>query len=147
MPADLSPAQRAQRSADAMWQQDHASKYAGLEFISVAPGSAVMHMKIEPHHTNGLGICHGGFIFLLADSTFAFACNSYNRATVAQQAAITFLAPGKLGDTLIASAEEAARKGRSGTYDVRVKNQDNEDIALFRGLSRETKGQLFNEVE
>lgn len=139
------PQQIAERAAEAMWQQDKASKYAGLELKSVAPGTAVMHLKVAQHHANGLGICHGGFIFLLADSTFAFACNSYNRATLAQQADINFIAPGKLGDTLIATASETSRKGRSGIYDVRVTNQDGEDIALFRGLSRETKGQLFNQ--
>jgi len=104
-----------------------------------------MSLLVAQHHTNGHDICHGGFIFTLADTAFAFACNSYNQVTVAQHNLISFIAPGKLGDTLTADCVELSRSGRSGTYDVSVKNQHDELIALFRGHSRTLKGQLFDE--
>ena len=102
-------------------------------------------MTVEAHHTNGHKICHGGFIFTLADSTFAFACNSYNQRTVAQQNAITFCAPGQLGDRLVARAVEVVRSGRSGVYDVTVSNQDGTIIAVMRGNSRQIGGTHIEE--
>jgi acyl-CoA thioesterase len=101
-----------------------------------------MSMEVRADMVNGHKICHGGFIFLLADSTFAFACNSYNRNTVAAQAEIDFLAPAKLGDTLVATSVERHRKGRSGLYDSEVVNQDGTVIAHFRGRCREIGGVL-----
>ncbi len=142
---DLSPDEIAQRSAAAMWANDDASKWLGASLNEVAPGIAVMSMTVEKHHTNGHDICHGGFIFTLADSAFAFACNSYNQVVVAQSNTITFIAPGRLGDSLTATAREVARFGRSGVYDVTVKNQDGKLIAEFRGNSRVIKGQHFEE--
>ncbi len=142
---DLSPDEIAQRSAAAMWANDDASKWLGASLNEVAPGIAVMSMTVGKHHTNGHDICHGGFIFTLADSAFAFACNSYNQVVVAQSNTITFIAPGRLGDRLTATAREVARFGRSGVYDVTVKNQDGKLIAEFRGNSRVIKGQHFEE--
>lgn len=99
------------------------------------------------HHTNGHGICHGGFTFTLADSAFAFACNSYNQVVVAQHNWISFIAPAALGDRLMAQAREITRSGRSGLYDVRVTNQGGKLIAEFRGASRAMKGQHFEAGE
>ena len=104
-----------------------------------------MSFEVQDHHLNGHDICHGGYIFTLADSTFAFACNSYNQATVAQENQITFLSPGRGGERLTAYAEETARAGRSGVYDVTVTGEDGRKVAVFRGLSRSVKGQNFEE--
>lgn len=141
----LSPNEIAQRSAAAMWANDDASKWLGASLDKVGPGTATMSMTVEKHHTNGHDICHGGFIFTLADSAFAFACNSYNQIVVAQSNVITFIAPGRLGDRLTAVAREVARFGRSGVYDVSVTDQDGRLIAEFRGNSRVIKGQHFEE--
>ena len=104
-----------------------------------------MSLTIEPHHANGHGICHGGVTFSLADSAFAFACNSRNRSTVAQHNMISYIAPGRIGDRLSARAEEVTLNGRSGIYDVRITNQDGQLIAEMRGISRAIKGQHFDE--
>ena len=100
----LTAQQRAQKSAEAMWANDRASKGMGMAIDAVGPGTATLSMTVERHHTNGHDICHGGFIFTLADSAFAFACNAYNQVTVAQHCTINFLAPGRLGDRLTAHA-------------------------------------------
>lgn len=128
-----------------MWASDDASKWLGLVLDGVGPGVATLSMTVESHHTNGHDICHGGFIFTLADSAFAFACNSYNNLAVAQHNTITFVAPGKLGDVLVAEAREVTRYGRSGIYDVQVANQDGKLIAEFRGNSRVLQGTHFEE--
>ncbi|UWQ49188.1 hydroxyphenylacetyl-CoA thioesterase PaaI [Leisingera caerulea] len=141
----MTPKERAEKSAAAMWAEDHASKWAGMEITHVDEGEAVLELKIAQHHCNGHGICHGGVTFMLADSAFAFACNSRNQSTVAQHNVISFTAPGRLGDTLIAKAREISLTGRSGIYDVTVTNQDGQQIAEFRGFSRAVKGQLFDE--
>ncbi len=141
----ISDQERAQRSAEALWANDDASRCLGLVIDRVAPGTATLSLTVEKRHTNGHDICHGGFIFTLADTAFAFACNSYNQSTVAQQNSITFVSPGKLGDTLTATAHEVQRSARSGVYDATVVNQDNVTIALFRGNCRTIKGQLFDE--
>ena len=135
----------ARRSAEAMWSKDAASKWLGAALDDVGPGTARMSMTVEKHHTNGHDICHGGYIFTLADSAFAFACNSYNRIVVAQHNVITFIAPGKRGDRLTADAREVARYGRSGIYDVRVTDQDGRLIAEFRGASRAIDGKHFED--
>lgn len=132
----LSPDALAKACAEIMGAKDSASAHLGMSLDHVAPGEARTSMMIEPLHTNGHGMCHGGFIFTLADTAFAFACNSYNDRVVAQQASIAFLAPGRLGDRLVAEAREVNRAGRSGIYDVRVSNQNGERIAEFRGHSR-----------
>jgi acyl-CoA thioesterase len=136
----------ARRSAEAMWARDDASKWLGARLDAVGPGTASLSMKVEKHHTNGHDICHGGFIFTLADSAFAFACNSYNQIAVAQHNTISFIAPGFRGERLTAHAREISRSGRSGLYDVRVTNQDGRLIAEFRGASRVIKGVHFEDA-
>ena len=141
----LSPEEIARKSAEAMWANDDASKWLGMSLDAVGPGTAVTSMTVEKHHTNGHDICHGGYIFTLADSAFAFACNSHNTITVAQHCSVTFLAPGREGDRLTATAREVTRAGRSGVYDVSVTRQDGVTIAEFRGLSRTISGTHFEE--
>jgi acyl-CoA thioesterase len=137
--ATLSPDDLARACADAMWQEDDASKGLGIEILRIKPGEATLAMTVKPHMVNGHGIAHGGFIFTLADSAFAFACNSHNERTVAAQCNISFIKPGKLGDRLIATAREISRTGRSGIYDVRVTLEDTA-IAELRGHSRTVGG-------
>jgi acyl-CoA thioesterase len=122
-----------------MWAEDDASKGLGMEIVAVGPGRATLAMTVKPHMVNGQRIAHGGFIFLLADSTFAFACNSRNERAVAAQCDITFIRPGKLGDRLVATAREISRSGRSGIYDIQVM-ADDVVIAEFRGHSRTIAG-------
>jgi acyl-CoA thioesterase len=141
----LSDTDIATRSADAMWANDTASKSLGIELKHVAPGCAELSLTVEERHTNGHDICHGGYIFTLADTAFAFACNSYNQVAVAQHNTITFVAPGQLGDTLTATATEVHRAARSGIYDAIVTNQNGDTIALFRGNSRTLNNTLFEE--
>ena len=104
---------------------------------SVAPGEAEIHMPVQPWMLNGHRTCHGGVIFTLADSTFAFACNSRNQVTVASAAQIDFVAPGREGDVLQARAKESWRGGRAGVYDISVHRQDGTLVALFRGKSHQ----------
>ncbi|MBS9716034.1 hydroxyphenylacetyl-CoA thioesterase PaaI [Pseudohalocynthiibacter aestuariivivens] len=141
----MTPKERAERSAAAMWADDGASSWLGIELVEVDEGCAVMALTVERHHANGHGICHGGITFSLADSTFAFACNSRNQSTVAQHNVISYIAPGYVGDRLTATAHEVSLTGRSGIYDVKVTNQDGKLIAELRGFSRAIKGQLFQE--
>src|ERR1700737_1380234 len=122
-----------------MWKEDDASQGLGMEIVDGRSGEATLTMTIQPHMVNGQRIAHGGFIFLLADSTFAFACNSHNERAVAAQCNISFIKPGKLGDRLIAAAREISRSGRSGIYDVSV-IVDDTVIAEFRGHSRTIGG-------
>jgi acyl-CoA thioesterase len=137
--ATLSSDDLARACAEAMWKEDDASKGLGMELVEVKPGRAVMTMTVQPHMVNGHDIAHGGFIFLLADSAFAFACNSHNERAVAAQCNISFIRPGKLGDRLVATAREISRTGRSGIYDVRV-TVDDTAIAELRGHSRTLGG-------
>jgi acyl-CoA thioesterase len=125
----------ARAAAQAMWDDDSASQGLGMQLRNVGPGSATLSMQVTTEMVNGHGMCHGGFIFTLADSAFAFACNSRNHRAVAAHCQVTFIRPGKLGDRLVAVAREVSRSGRSGIYDVRV-TADNEVIAEFRGHSR-----------
>lgn len=143
----MTPKERAERSAEAMWANDDASKWIGMALGDVDEGTAVMTLTVQPHHCNGHAICHGGVIFSLADSAFAFACNSRNQVTVAQHNNISFLAPGKEGDLLTATAREVYIKGRSGIYDMQVVNQDGTRIAEMRGMSRAISGTLFEEED
>jgi acyl-CoA thioesterase len=133
--AKLSPDDLARACAEAMWKEDDASQGLGMEIVEVRPGQATLAMTVMPHMVNGQRIAHGGFIFLLADSAFAFACNSHNARAVAAQCDIAFIKPGKLGDRLVATAREISRSGRSGIYDVRITVGDIA-IAEFRGHSR-----------
>ena len=141
----MTPQDRAERSAAAMMENDAASQGIGATLDAIGPGTAIMTMTIRPEMLNGHGICHGGYIFMLADSTFAFACNSYNAVTVAQSNQITYLSPVQPGARLSANAVEVARAGRSGTYDVTVTDETGKTVALFRGLSRIVNGQHFDE--
>lgn len=138
--SDRSPQQIAEACAAAMWADDEASQSLGMALDAVAPGRAVLSMTITPAMTNGHATCHGGYIFTLADSAFAFACNTYNQRTVAQHAAVTFIAPAFEGDRLTARAVEVSRQGRGGIYDVHVTNQEGAQIAEFRGHARTVKG-------
>ena len=140
-----SPDEIARLSAEAMWADDNASRALGMELVATGPGSATMAMTIQPHMTNGHGMCHGGFIFLLADSAFAFACNSHGQRSVAQQCQVTFLAPGKLGSRLTAAAHERHRAERSGITDVTVRDETGAVIAEFRGHSRSIPGSLLKD--
>ena len=144
--ATLSPDDLARACAEAMWQHDDASKGLGMEIVNVKAGEAVLAMTVQPHMVNGQRIAHGGFIFLLADSAFAFACNSHNERAVAAQCNISFIRPGKLGDRLIATAREISRTGRSGIYDVRV-TVDDTAIAELRGHSRTVGGEWIPAAE
>jgi acyl-CoA thioesterase len=132
----------AEACAAAMWAEDRASAGLGMRIARVAPGEAELTMDVEPRMVNGHGVCHGGFIFALADSAFAFACNSFNRRAVAHSNTITFLRPARLGQRLTARAVRAAEAGRSGVYDVMVLDGEGEAVAAFRGLSRVVGGQL-----
>ena len=133
--ATPSPDDLARACAEAMWKEDDASKGLGMEIVEIGPGQATLTMTVTPEMVNGQRIAHGGFIFTLADSAFAFACNTHNERVVAAQGSITFIKPGKLGDRLVATAREISRNGRSGIYDVRV-TVDDTVIAEFRGHSR-----------
>ncbi|MEM6371161.1 MAG: hydroxyphenylacetyl-CoA thioesterase PaaI [Pseudomonadota bacterium] len=141
----MTPQDRARTCADLMWSKDRASQALGMTITHIGPGTATLTMPVRDDMLNGHGICHGGMIFTLADSAFAFACNTYNARTVAQSNQITYLAPAPAGATLTATATEVARTGRSGTYDVTVTTENGEKIALFRGLSRTIAGQHFDE--
>src|ERR1700752_1392858 len=139
--AKLSPDDLARACADAMWKDDQASQGLAMAIVDIKAGEATLSMTIRPDMVNGHNIAHGGFIFTLADSAFAFACNSHNERAVAAQGSIPFIRPGKLGDKLVASAREVSKIGRSGIYDVRVTVGD-VVIAEFRGHSRTIGGTL-----
>lgn len=140
MPEPLSPQQIAERVRDGMFSNDRASKLLGMRIVEVGPGSATLAMTVRDDMLNGHDICHGGLIATLADSTFAFACNSYGELTVASGFGIDFVAPGRLGDVLTARCAEVAKAGRTGVYDTEVTNQRGERIAVFRGRSYTIKG-------
>lgn len=139
-PAGLSPQALAEACAAAMWADDTASQRLGMVLEAVGPGTAVLSMPVTAAMANGHGSGHGGYVFTLADSAFAFACNSHNQRTVAHHCSITFIAPVAPGDRLTASARTVSRRGRGGIYDVRVSNQRGETIAEFRGHARTIKG-------
>jgi acyl-CoA thioesterase len=129
-----------------MFAADVASQHTlGMELLACEPGRAVMRMRVQALHLNGHQTCHGGFIFTLADSTFAFACNSHNKSAVAAACSIEFLKPAHLGDVLTSEGREQVLQGRHGIYDVRVSNQRGEVIALFRGKSAQIPGHVFAE--
>jgi acyl-CoA thioesterase len=136
------PQSVAEASADAMFGQDRASQALGMRILEVRPGYARLAMAVREDMVNGHKICHGGLIFTLADSAFAFACNTYGAVTVAASGSIEFLQPGRLGDELTAIAEERTRSKRTGVYDVAVHNQRGECVAMFRGRSHEIGGSI-----
>jgi len=134
----------ARRVGEAMFAADRASRETmGMQLLACEPGRAVMRMTVRPLHLNGHQICHGGFIFTLADSTFAFACNSRNHNTVAAGCGIEFLKPAQLGDVLTCEGVEQVQSGRHGVYDMRVTNQRGDTVALFRGKSAQIKGHVL----
>ena len=142
----MTPEQTAARVGQVMFANDVASQETmGMELLSVAPGRAQMRMVVRPRHLNGHQICHGGFIFTLADSTFAFACNSHNRNTVAAACSIEFLKPAHAGDVLTCEGVEQMLQGRHGIYDMRVNNQRGETVAMFRGKSAQIPGTVFQD--
>lgn len=139
------PQSVAERSAHAMYAHDHASQALGMRIVEVRPGYARLSMTVREDMVNGHKLCHGGLIFTLADSAFAFACNTYNSVTVASAASVEFLLPARLGDELTATAEERSRSKRTGVYDVVVRNKQGESVALFRGRSHELGGSIATE--
>lgn len=138
----LNPQELATAASDAMWQRDHAAQALGMERLSVTPGQATLQMAVRPDMVNGHHICHGGMIFALADTAFAYACNSYNLNTVASACHIDFLSPAREGDVLQAVAEERSAAGRTGVYDVTVSVVGGKTVALFRGKSYRIKGEV-----
>jgi acyl-CoA thioesterase len=142
----LTPQQIAERCAEVMWPDDKAAQGLGIELVRVAPGEAVTRMTVRDDMVNGHDICHGGFIFALADSAFAYACNTFNVRTVASGVDINFIAPAHKGQTLTAHGHGRHQGGRSGVYDIEVKNDKGEMIAVFRGRSSRIKGHFFEEA-
>ena len=139
------PQRLAEACAAAMFEKDHAARHLGMTVEAVGPGTATLAMTVDERMINGHAICHGGIIFTLADTAFAYACNAYNRTTVAQHCTVTFLSPAKLGNRLSAAAVERSRAGRNGIYDIRVTDQDGGLIAEFRGHSRSIQGTVIPE--
>jgi acyl-CoA thioesterase len=137
--------QVAEAARDAMWANDRASKALGMQVLAVGPGSATLSMTVRDDMLNGHDLCHGGLIATLADSAFAFACNAYNEVTVASGFDINLLAAARLGDVLKAEARELSKAGRTGVYDIAVRNQRGEAVAAFRGRSYVLKGQALVE--
>ena len=143
----MTPHERAQKVGESMFAVDVAARETmGIELVSLAPGQAVLRMMVKPMHLNGHQICHGGFIFTLADTTFAYACNSYNKNAVAAGCSIEFLKPSHEGDVLTCEGQEQALQGRHGIYDMKVTNQKSEVVAMFRGKSAQIPGQVFPEA-
>ncbi len=132
----------AQAAGAAMYARDQASQALGMELAAIGPGHASIRMTVRQDMLNGHRTCHGGFLFTLADSAFAFACNSYNLHTVGIGCTIDYLAAGQPGDVLTADAVEQSLRGKNGIYDVKVTNQDGVLIALFRGKSLRVAGEV-----
>lgn len=134
----------AERVAEAMYERDVATQALGIRIARIAPGEAELAMPVRADMLNGHGTCHGGYIFALADSAFAYACNSHNLTTVAAGCTIEYLAPGREGDVLTAIARERSAIGRTGVYDIEVLNQRGDTIALFRGKSYRVRGHVID---
>lgn len=137
------PQALAEAVAQTMWSRDHAAQALGIRIEAVTPGSARLSMSVRPDMVNGHAICHGGLIFALADTAFAYACNAYNQNTVASACNIDFLAPGLQGQTLVAEAIERSLSKRTGVYDVTVRDTTGKTIALFRGKSHRIAGEVI----
>lgn len=143
----MQPDELARRVGDTMFAGDTASRDTmGMELVECTAGRAVLRMPVRELHLNGHRICHGGFIFTLADSTFAFACNSRNKVTVAAGCSIEFLKPAHVGDVLTCEGLEQTLQGRHGIYDMRVTNQRGEVVAMFRGKSAQIAGTVLPET-
>jgi acyl-CoA thioesterase len=137
---ERTPQQTADFVREGMYANDRATQTLGMQIVEVGPGCAEIRMKVREDMLNGHQTCHGGFIAALADSTFAFACNSYNELTVASGFGIDFVAPARVGDLLTARCAEVAKAGRTGIYDTEVTNQHGDRVAVFRGRSYSIKG-------
>ena len=133
----------AEATAEAMWSRDRAAQALGMKIVRVQPGASLLTMLVRGDMVNGHHICHGGMIFSLADTAFAYACNSYNKNTVASACHIDFLAPGKEGEMLEAEAVEQSQSGRTGVYDVTVRSSSGKTVALFRGKSYRINGEVI----
>ena len=138
--SSLDPQALAEAAAKAMWQRDRTAHALEMALVSVAPGRATLRMRVRGDMINGHDTCHGGLMFTLADTAFAYACNTRNEMTVASGLAVEFVAPGRPGDVLVAEAKELSQAGRTGVYDVTIRNQQGQLIALFRGKSYSMKG-------
>jgi acyl-CoA thioesterase len=130
----------AEATRDAMWENDRASRALGMAVVAIGPGSASVRMTVREDMLNGHDLCHGGLITTLADSAFAFACNAYNELTVASGFDVNLMAAARRGDVLTAQASEFSKSGRTGVYDIVVRNQRGEAVAAFRGRSYTMKG-------
>lgn len=141
LPSD--PQALADAVTQAMWSRDRTTQGLGMEILRVKPGYALIAMAVRGDMVNGHHMCHGGFMFTLADSAFAYACNSYNQNTVASSCNIDFLAPAHEGDVLEAEAVERSLSGRTGVYDITVRTRSGKTVALFRGKSYRIKGEVI----
>lgn len=137
----------AEACAESLWRDDMAAKKLGMKIEKIAPGHASLSMTVTSDMANGHGTCHGGFMFALADSAFAFSCNTYNQRAVAQHCTISYLAPAFAGDALLACGKEVSRSGRNGIYDIRITNEQGDAIAEFRGYSRTVSGTLLGDKQ
>ncbi|EIJ45236.1 phenylacetic acid degradation protein [Herbaspirillum sp. GW103] len=144
---EMDPQTLAEATVQAMYPRDNASQALGMKILEIAPGRARMSMLVRSDMLNGHATCHGGFIFALADSSFAFACNSRNLNTVASGCSIDYVAPAMRNDVLIAEAQERTLAGRTGVYDITVSNQDGKIIALFRGKSYRIRGEVISGLQ
>ncbi|MHC6226872.1 hydroxyphenylacetyl-CoA thioesterase PaaI [Pseudomonas sp. X10] len=140
---DLNAQGLARQCAETMLSRDQASLALGMQVLAVSPGNATLSMPVRADMIQGHGTCHGGYIFTLADSAFAVACNTYNQVTIGLGCSIDYLAPAFVDDTLVATCVELSRRGRTGSYDVRVENQQGQLIALFRGKSYKVQGSVL----
>jgi acyl-CoA thioesterase len=138
------PQALAELAGKAMYERDPASQRLGMTLDEIRPGYARMSMRVREDMLNGHATCHGGYIFMLADSAFAFACNSHNLVTVGAGCTIDYLAPGRVGDLLTAEATEQALTGKTGVYDIVVTNQEGRKVALFRGKSHRVSGHVVD---
>ena len=143
----LTPQQIAEACGSAMYERDYAAQMLGITLEEISPGYARMQMTVRQDMVNGHDICHGGMTFSLADTAFAYACNSRNQVTVASSCTIDFISPGRLGDVLTAVAQERSLRGRSGVYDIKVTHQNGELIAHFRGRSQRLQGEVVPGLE
>jgi len=141
------PQSIAEACAEILWQDDQTSQSLGMQLVKIAPGMAALSMTVTPAMVNGHSICHGGYLFTLADSTFAFACNTYNQRCVAQHCNISYLAPVYIDDKLQSTAVEVSRSGRNAIYDIRITNQKHEAVVEFRGYSRTIRGTLLSDKQ
>ena len=133
----------ARESARIMWNEDNATRHVGMELVSVEPGKARLSLKVRDEFTNGHGMCHGGYIFMLADSAFAFACNNRNILSVALDTAINFIKPVHVGDVLTAEAREIHNGKSTGLYHIHISNQNNHEVAIFKGTCFRTHKSLL----